>query len=607
MPALDSLGRPPLVWSKEVLAIRQRFAVPRVFIGDEDRTYFRGHPVVIESWSNTEPFGDGPARLSFPQISPFERSGFGDLDWLFGGQPVDLAWLYPDDSLHVFWSGMLLVNEAGASASEGQRSFDCVGALWQADLTRMKRRFSVGPVDIGRAIPEALNGVVGRRYAPIVGLDTGLLTQDPGSGEQSVLGWVGDILATATTDDGEGQWTIRQLAGQSREFSLILKNRTYEHWSVAMGLPGVTADLSRDLGTSVNVIYGSGTRPDGGRWAGWVYPKADQNGLDRLDAVYRRPLVTATEVEPHLYDADGGITGPNPAYDPTRVRIERDINYGTGITRAQATASARRELRNQRTPGWTGTVTLACDPEEGARWQIRAGENIRLRHFDGPDGTLLHIASVTCNLSAGTVTLTVDEEARDLMTLSQIIERNRETAGAVNRAPGRLSRRSKIVPDQVVEFDAESPGGIIDPVPVVVDGWRVDVLPLAQVGRLVKVDYRIVPATRFCLAVFGAAITPAQLDAIVPEPLVETDSGASPIEENMEALEDLGLIEAWGGPGQAAGYWPGQEGEDNDPTGRLVDTGSVDFVSARPPWVWVAVWSPNAGTGSGRLFPAPVI
>jgi len=106
------------------------------------------------------------------------------------------------------------------------------------------------------------------------------------------------------------------------------------------------------------------------------------------------------------------------------------------------------------------------------------------------------------------------------------------------------------------------------------------------------------------MAFFAGPVTPAHLVNLVGDPL----SGDNPFgrtEAAADALDDLGLIEAFGGPGSAAGYWPGQEGS-GTLTGRLKDTGGFTYNSVKGGWVWVAEWSPTSCFISGRVYPSPV-
>jgi len=132
--------------------------------------------------------------------------------------------------------------------------------------------------------------------------------------------------------------------------------------------------------------------------------------------------------------------------------------------------------------------------------------------------------------------------------------------------------------------------------------WTVIHIPLSEAGQVAKLDVRSQsPAAPFCMAFFAGPVTPAHLVRLVGDPL----SGTNPFartEAKGIALDDLGLIEAFGAPGSAAGYGRGQEGT-GTLTGQLIDTGGLSYISARPPWIWVAEWSPTSTFISGRMLP----
>ncbi len=335
----------------------------------------------------------------------------------------------------------------------------------------------------------------------------------------------------------------------------------------------------------------------------WAGTHAVGSGGGDLTGAYRRPLAIDPPTEPHLYSASGAVTGDNPAYTGA-MRFERDTDYGTGVTKAQAVASAVRELARDKTPGLTGRITLTTDPREGSRFLAAPGQNIEVLGYNGED-VLLHIAAVERDWAALSVTLEVDEHARDAMTLASIRARNKEAKADPARRPGRPNRRSRMEQDITVEYDGESDAGIIPRHALFGGLWTVIRIPVSQVGQIAKLDVHTAsPAAKFVLALFGGPVTPAHLVDLVGDPL----AGESPFarsESRADALDDLGFIEAFGGPGSAAGYWPKDE-SGGDLTGRLLDTGGLTYTSARPPWVWVAEWSPTSCFLSGRLYPAPV-
>lgn len=671
--------------------VESTWGVLRVHVNGTDQTFFRGKPITVASWTTQEPFGDGPAMLVIPQVSPFEALGTGDLAWLQHGDPVDLYRRNPNGTLTGLWHGYITSQEPEHDQTSATLSIPLAGALFQADMARGKTPILEDPVDVGTAVADALTGVVSRRYGAVPAVTTGILTKNRGSAEQSPLGYAQELLATATTEDGLNQWTVMPTA--PREYRIRLKDVDTDHWTLVTGQRGLQANLHDDMTDRPNVIYGRGIDDKGGRWANWKYPNlrpddappypnndpnnvitvgetdantdsgngvttwlrrakelgyavaidgsydsSDANvcrdiqrrygiqvdgvigpqtwaatfevgsGAGDLTGAYRAPLAIFSNVDPYRYTADGNIIGENPNYEPTVMRVERELDFGPGVTKAQGLQSALQYLRRESQPGWTGTLTLACDPQEGSRLDIRAGQNIRLLGWN--QRTIrLHIAQATHD-PAGTTTLMVDSKYRDLMTVGQVIARNKQNQADPARMPGKLNRRSRGEIDTIVEYDAESSAGIIPRHALFGGLWNVLRIPVSQLGRIVRLEYTTdTPAARFCLALFGKPITAADLDRLVGSPLAERASGEpAPWTVNVDELEDAyGWIETFGTPDQSAGYYPGSQSNEDPITGRLVETSSIEYVSQRPPWIWVAEYSIVSCFGQGRLYPAPVI
>lgn len=313
-----------------------------------------------------------------------------------------------------------------------------------------------------------------------------------------------------------------------------------------------------------------------------------------LNGAYIAPLAIRTQVEPSLYNAQGATIGANPAYDPTVVRVERYVNYGDGVDKRTGMAQAMSELARAADPGWLGTITLTTDPEEGSRFDIDDGQNIYLRYFQGA-GQLFHIAGVRADHDAGTVTLTVDTQARDLLAVTAIHQRDKE---ALTPAFDRLGNRSSSQSRDVAGWDCESGAGI-DPRHALFGGlWTVLRIPAGRAGTIARTWFTTTsPASRFAVGIFSKRITANDLAAIVGNPLAATKSWTT----QYDALQAFGWLIAWGDAGQAAGYFPGL-GSDADPvTGRLVDDALWNYQSDHAPWLWLAEYSTTSCFIEGRL------
>ena len=661
--------------------------VPHVLIGGVDVTYLRGVPIGIGQDRQEGPFGDVTFSIDLPQITPQDTPGSGSLSWLAPGAPVELV-LLNGTTMTRLWAGHLVSDDGGNDANAPRTAWSASGTMWQASTFGHRVSTVMAPTDIGTVIAKALNGVVAHRYPTLSAKATGINTMARGSSGDSEMAYVQSLLATAWTSTT--QWTVAKRANTARTYDIRLKDTATVHHTVTTGARGVDINLSRDMTSTANALYGRGIAPSGFAWAGWCYPnfmadtapaypyasgatvmtvgstdsgtltghgvtdwqrrvnnlnltgnvpldgvynasdasicgkiQADYgllvdgvvgpqtwdatfavgSGGGDLTGAYRRPLAIDPATDPNLYTPTGAIKGPNTAYTGV-MRWERDTDYGPGVTKADATASAKLELARDKDPGLTGTITLTTDPREGSRFLMTPGQNIQLLGYNGGN-PLLHIAAVDRDWGNLTVTLTVDEHARDAITLAAIRQRNKEAMLDPARRPGRTNRRSRQDQDQVVPFDGESDAGILPRHAIYGGLWTVLRIPISEVGDIAKIDVRSSsPAAKFCMAFFAGPVTPAHLVNLVGDPL----SGTNPFgrtEAKADALDDLGLIEALGGPGSAAGYWPGQEGT-GSLTGRLKDTGGMTYASAKPPWVWVAEWSPTSTFISGRIYPSPI-
>jgi peptidoglycan hydrolase-like protein with peptidoglycan-binding domain len=320
--------------------------------------------------------------------------------------------------------------------------------------------------------------------------------------------------------------------------------------------------------------------------------------------VVRRPLAWRTECEPYLYGANGAVVGNNPDYDPDIIVHEIDVDFGAGVTKADGRDMAQRILERGTDPGIAGTVRLQSCPWEGSRWEISAGDNILLKGWRGTD-VLMRVVAVDADPASLTVTLTVDSEFRDAMTVVEVLKRNAESRPDPARRPGNPSRRSRLDQDMAVPFEGESPAGRFPKMAIFGGLWTVWPVPVSEIGVVAKLRFQTSgPTSKFAMAVFGRAVTANQIAAKVPNPLAVSN----PWNDAGDAwLESVAFVDAWGEEGQAAGYGMlGSESDDDPVTGELYDDAGFPFVSAVPPWLWVAVYAPVATFIEGRIYPDPV-
>lgn len=187
-----------------------------------------------------------------------------------------------------------------------------------------------------------------------------------------------DAVDPSDPEPWEGAWTL--LKNNGRRPVLKLRDESTVTWTISAGAPGVEHDLKADHSQTPNIFYGEGTDESGTTWRNTVVT-VDSKGESRTR---HWPLSWNETVHPANKSTSeaGEPTSPVPrAYNEDTVRVETMQKYGTGVSLLDARRSADQQLLRERDPGWFGTVTLKSDPEEGSRYEVKAGTNIRLKHF----------------------------------------------------------------------------------------------------------------------------------------------------------------------------------------------------------------------------------
>jgi peptidoglycan hydrolase-like protein with peptidoglycan-binding domain len=345
-----------------------------------------------------------------------------------------------------------------------------------------------------------------------------------------------------------------------------------------------TLQLQANAGIQVDGIVGPQT---------WTATFAVGENAGSNEGAYYAPLAVKPEVEPFLFDGTGAITGKNPKWDKNEVRIETYENYGEGMEKVDAIISSRARLkRAEQNPGYYGTITLKSDPEEGSRFDIRAGENLVYKGYRGWD-VRFHVSGVSTDMESGTVTLTVDNKNRDYLTIANLIQRNRET----NEVGGIRTRRASMAmatEDRIAVWDCASGAGQIPRHGIYSGLWNVIRVPMGGFGEVIQTDIRVDNPSPFAAAIFDRPVT-ANFLASLGEP------SDSDFWKNFP--ENRGLIISWGGENNMAGYYPGRQSDQDPVTGVLIDRASWVYWTSEPPWVWVALWCPVTNFIRGRMYP----
>jgi peptidoglycan hydrolase-like protein with peptidoglycan-binding domain len=463
-------------------------------------------------------------------------------------------------------------------------------------------------LELSEDLTEAPNVIFGRGirsdgYAWANWKYPGQIASQPPFPNTSASNVIGPGETDADTDSGDG---VTQIQERINDLNLTGNVRVTGVYDAAT--EAAIRDIQDATGISVDGTVAGQT------WnALWPLYSSVQIGKE-----VRLPLAVDPRVQPSLYAVDGTVTGANPSYTPTILRVERDENFGSGISKSVGIASAKAEYANTRRggeayPGWVGDVQLRVDPVEGSRYRIREADVLRVRSFQG--GTIdLHIAQLRAQPTSGpgTVDLTVDELARDLPTVAAIIRQDEDSKDDPLRLPGRRARRSQVTPDAVEPFDGESSAGRIPRIPLFGGLWTVQAIPLSAAGKVARITFQASPVTAFYIALFGDVVTAEQLVRYVGDPTATDEYGRGPYQPNQDKLAELGFIDAVGGPFQASGYSPGQQtspwdGFSESPkTGKLDSQAPISYRSVRPPWIWVAFYAESSCFIRGTILPGPI-
>lgn len=388
---------------------------------------------------------------------------------------------------------------------------------------------------------------------------------------------LGSTDAGTTSGSGVSDWQRRVGLPTTGVFTLTERTRAFQVQTAA----GITRDG----------VVGPQT---------WAATFGTGSNTGTLDCFYM-PVAYSPQVMPRLYGPDGADLGANPAYDADVMRVEDKVDFGDGVDKTEGTRAAGEILAREITPGWTGTISLALDPEECSRFEIREGSNAHVRYFRQTD-LQVHVSKVEFGEQA--VTATVDTNARDYPTLAAIRDRERNATDPAKAKVKRLSTGS--LTQARATFDAESPAGHIPRHALFSGLWTIIRIPAGSYGSIVRTELTTSgAATPFAIAVFDRPVTAAQMVAMVGNPLT---ADSNPWSDSADWLTDTGLLMSWGWKSQPAGYYPAEysnpAGDGASPvTGRLVDDASWDYTSTQAPWLWVAEIASSSCFIEGRLWP----
>jgi peptidoglycan hydrolase-like protein with peptidoglycan-binding domain len=320
-----------------------------------------------------------------------------------------------------------------------------------------------------------------------------------------------------------------------------------------------------------------------------------------INGAYVAPLAEDPRVREWNRASNGAILGRNPLYDPSILRVERTIDFGAGITKATMIAYAEGIINRSATmKNWTGTLrleggvgvfagehddsdvaTLTADDIVPNK-SIRPGMNLWAPYFDG--GTLFHISGVDIDENGG-ATLTIDTQARDLLEVQAINERDAESRRDVRREWMAQNQTGK-PSTHMVAYDEGF--GILDRA-VRLKGGRWNIIPViaGQHGQVNRTRLQTInPKSELAAAAFSVHMTEKRLDRRVGNPLVTTAESVWEKESLQDWFDDDVILWAIGDGKQPGGYSPRRHRDDDNNvttapiTGRLTDPESWPFIFA---------------------------
>jgi hypothetical protein len=305
--------------------------------------------------------------------------------------------------------------------------------------------------------------------------------------------------------------------------------------------------------------------------------------------------------------------GRNPNYDPSRLVVDRPIDFGSGFTKKQMREWSRNEI-DQSEDNWVGDIALhsgavvAGDHTPGdpivsllrAR-DIKPGMNLSLPLFAG--GIVVHVSAASVGTD-GLVSLSVDTRARDALEVWEVIARNRETRRDPARQWEQQYRASGQVKD-VIDGWTGAPFGIVGTkTPLNGGEWNIVEVVAGQVGTMMRLELDTNPNAEFAVAVFGAKVSAATLNHRIGNPLTATGKDKWSDETVRAVLDrDHLLLYAAGDDGSPCGYWPKQKQGDHPLTGKFRDDAQFSYATQRYPVLYVAIYPDrNTAIPAGRVM-----
>lgn len=330
------------------------------------------------------------------------------------------------------------------------------------------------------------------------------------------------------------------------------------------------------------------------------------------------PFAQASRVREFNRTATGAVASVNDGHDPDAIQVDAMFDQGITTKRRARRWNKRQLTRNETGDNLVGTIELdSVDLFVGdvthatagksimSRLALKPGMTVRYRGYQGGNPVL---TVVGVNVDAEMrVRAAVDSKARPLKTVAEIIEANRDTRNHPAREFRQSLRNRSAAVDNTIIF-SELGGKLGTNVALTALKWTVFPVIMGKTGevRKTRIKTRNV-ATRFCGGVFALDVPEAVLNARFPDPRLEASNWHKSAFQDALVNEFL-MVHSFGQHKQFAGYHPGQQADDDGPTGDPVTGLHVDlmtfpYFTFDDPVVYVAVWSEDdAVIDAGRLF-----
>jgi hypothetical protein len=335
----------------------------------------------------------------------------------------------------------------------------------------------------------------------------------------------------------------------------------------------------------------------------WNLQRLDGYSIDRAR---QRPAAFKDWVPKWNRMPNGGKLDRNKKYDPHRVPNSVFYDLGAGFTQRRTKRLSKARLTPDGVSNWVGTMTIKGAVIRGEhtpgdpitaddvmpREEIKPGMNGMARYFDGD--TLLHVSG--SDVSPEQVVLKVDTQARDTITVAEIIGRRRETRGNIARQRPEHIRASTIRNDVLTDWSRKC-GRLAFKVPIADDSWTEVVIPAGQTGIVQQVYAALEIPAEFALLLTQKQVSIDWLNDRIPTPLTDprpdTPTGLDVDRPWWERelvdkyLRRRGLLEAWGTEGNPCGYGRSPKTDDKGATARPLvgwfrDVAPLDYTAANP-------------------------